>query len=45
MFYRLFDDHVTELIDQALSHAEHLRLSTPGREERDGAPAHAGNLA
>lgn len=24
--YRLFDDHVTELIDQAIYHAEHVRL-------------------
>jgi ArsR family transcriptional regulator, nickel/cobalt-responsive transcriptional repressor len=34
MFYRLFDDHVAELIDQALSHAEHLRMSSPSRPER-----------
>jgi DNA-binding transcriptional ArsR family regulator len=24
--YRLYDDHVAELIDQAVSHAEHVRL-------------------
>jgi ArsR family transcriptional regulator len=24
--YRLFDDHVTELLDQALFHTEHVRL-------------------
>lgn len=24
--YELYDDHVAELIDQALSHAEHVRL-------------------
>lgn len=35
MFYRLFDDHVTELIDQALSHAEHVRLSSLSRDLRD----------
>ncbi|GAA1151838.1 metalloregulator ArsR/SmtB family transcription factor [Nocardioides aquiterrae] len=27
--YRLFDDHVIDIIDQALSHAEHLRLAAP----------------
>ena len=27
IIYQLFDDHVTALIDQALFHAEHLRLS------------------
>ena len=26
--YRLFDDHVAELIEQALYHAEHLRGAT-----------------
>jgi DNA-binding transcriptional ArsR family regulator len=31
--YQLFDDHVADLVDQALSHAEHLRLA--------GAPARA----
>jgi DNA-binding transcriptional ArsR family regulator len=25
--YRLFDDHVAELIDQAIYHADHLRLA------------------
>jgi ArsR family transcriptional regulator, nickel/cobalt-responsive transcriptional repressor len=25
--YRLFDDHVIDIIDQALAHAEHLRLA------------------
>ena len=29
--YSLFDDHVSELIDQAIHHAEHLRLGTAGR--------------
>jgi ArsR family transcriptional regulator, nickel/cobalt-responsive transcriptional repressor len=45
MFYRLFDDHVAELIDQALSHAEHLRLSALGREGRDGVGAGDEDLA
>lgn len=45
MFYRLFDDHVAELIDQALFHAEHLRLAAPGRGERDGVAADARDLA
>lgn len=29
--YRLFDDHVAELIDQAIYHAEHVRLSAVDR--------------
>ena len=45
MFYRLFDDHVAELIDQALFHAEHLRLAAPGRGERDGVAPDARDLA
>jgi ArsR family transcriptional regulator, nickel/cobalt-responsive transcriptional repressor len=28
--YRLYDDHVAELIDQAVYHAEHLRLGLSG---------------
>lgn len=28
--YSLFDDHVAELIEQAIFHAEHLRLGRPG---------------
>jgi DNA-binding transcriptional ArsR family regulator len=27
--YALYDDHVAELLDQAVYHAEHLRLATP----------------
>lgn len=27
--YSLFDDHVSELIDQAIHHTEHLRLGLP----------------
>ena len=30
--YRLYDNHVGELIEQALSHAEHVRLGTADRE-------------
>ena len=30
--YRLYDNHVGELIEQALSHAEHVRLGTVERE-------------
>jgi DNA-binding transcriptional ArsR family regulator len=45
MFYQLFDDHVGELIDQALSHAEHLRLSAPGRGQRDGVAANVADIA
>lgn len=29
--YALYDDHVAELLDQALFHAEHLRLGDAGR--------------
>lgn len=29
--YRLFDDHVAELIDQAIYHAEHVRLAVVDR--------------
>lgn len=31
--YSLFDDHVAELIDQAIYHAEHLRLAVSDRGE------------
>jgi DNA-binding transcriptional ArsR family regulator len=29
--YSLYDNHVAELLDQAIYHAEHLRLSAPDR--------------
>lgn len=29
--YELYDDHVAELLDQAIYHAEHLRLGDAGR--------------
>lgn len=32
--YSLFDDHVSVLIDQAIYHAEHLRLGAPDRHDR-----------
>lgn len=31
--YSLYDDHVSELIDQAIHHSEHLRVGAP--QERD----------
>ena len=31
--YSLFDDHVSELIDQAIYHAEHVRLGAPERSD------------
>lgn len=31
--YSLFDDHVAELIDQAIYHAEHVALGQPDRRE------------
>jgi ArsR family transcriptional regulator, nickel/cobalt-responsive transcriptional repressor len=30
--YELYDDHVAELLDQVVSHVEHLRLGLAGRE-------------
>lgn len=33
--YRLFDDHVAELIDQAIYHAEHLRMGNVDRIMQD----------
>jgi DNA-binding transcriptional ArsR family regulator len=32
--YSLYDDHVAELIDQAIGHIEHLRLSARKRPSR-----------
>lgn len=32
--YSLYDDHVSELIDQAVYHAEHLRLGAVDQRER-----------
>lgn len=34
--YELYDDHVAELLDQAIYHAEHLRLGTSGRRGETG---------
>ena len=34
--YRLFDDHVAELLDQALFHSEHLRLAGVERSDAEG---------
>ena len=31
VIYALYDDHVAELLDQAVYHAEHLRLGAPDR--------------
>lgn len=44
IIYRLFDDHVAELIDQALFHAEHLRLAALTRAERGGTGTNAADL-
>ena len=32
--YALYDDHVAELLDQAVYHAEHLRLGAPNHSTR-----------
>ncbi len=34
--YSLYDNHVAELLDQAIYHAEHLRLSAPDRADSTG---------
>jgi len=34
--YSLFDNHVAQLLDEAVFHAEHLRLGTPDRETATG---------
>jgi DNA-binding transcriptional ArsR family regulator len=38
--YELYDDHVAELLDQAIYHAEHLRTGDTGRRGRSGRTAH-----
>lgn len=38
--YELYDDHVAELLDQALHHAEHLRLGAAGRRGESTSVAH-----
>jgi ArsR family transcriptional regulator, nickel/cobalt-responsive transcriptional repressor len=40
MVYELYDDHVAELLDQAIYHAEHLRTGDTGRRGRSGRTAH-----
>ena len=37
IYYRLHDTHVAELLDQALSHAEHVRLGLPEVSPREAA--------
>jgi len=32
--YELYDDHVAELLDQVVSHVEHVRLGLAGRERQ-----------
>jgi DNA-binding transcriptional ArsR family regulator len=34
--YALYDDHVAQLLDQAVYHAEHLRLGAPDRPTHSG---------
>jgi len=34
--YSLYDNHVAQLLDEAVFHAEHLRLGTPDRETASG---------
>ncbi|TAM93675.1 MAG: ArsR family transcriptional regulator [Jatrophihabitans sp.] len=34
--YRLYDQHVASLLDEAVYHAEHLRLGTPDRPAATG---------
>ncbi len=43
--YSLFDNHVAELLDQAVYHAEHLRLGKPDVDVPEGStPMAAGEL-
>jgi DNA-binding transcriptional ArsR family regulator len=37
VFYELYDDHVAELLEQVVSHVEHVRLGLAGR--RQAAPS------
>ena len=37
--YELYDDHVAELLDQVVSHVEHVRLGLAGRERRSESAA------
>jgi ArsR family transcriptional regulator, nickel/cobalt-responsive transcriptional repressor len=32
VFYELYDDHVAELLEQVVSHVEHVRLGLAGRQ-------------
>ncbi len=34
--YSLYDNHVAQLLDEAVFHAEHLRLGAPDRESATG---------
>lgn len=34
--YALYDNHVAQLLDEAVYHAEHLRLGAPDRTEETG---------
>ena len=34
--YRLYDTHVAQLLDEAVYHAEHLRLASPDRATETG---------
>ncbi|MFD0052803.1 ArsR/SmtB family transcription factor [Streptomyces sp. NPDC005047] len=39
--YALYDDHVSELLDQALYHVEHLRLGVRDTTDQEALPASA----
>ncbi|MEU6447641.1 metalloregulator ArsR/SmtB family transcription factor [Streptomyces sp. NPDC046979] len=39
--YALYDDHVAELLDQALYHVEHLRLGVRDTTDHDASPGAA----
>lgn len=41
MAYQLFDDHIVDLIDQALSHADHLRLAAADNAAGSTSPSMA----
>jgi len=41
IIYDLYDDHVAELLEQAVSHVQHLRLGQADRAQRAAAAAEA----
>jgi DNA-binding transcriptional ArsR family regulator len=38
VIYELYDDHVAEMLEQVVSHVDHVRLGLPGRTAEGRAP-------